>query len=68
MRKQKERMDQIKRVGRKRADQDRTKKAKTEEALRQSDEKYLTTMMSVGDGVIATDTKGRVALGGARHP
>jgi hypothetical protein len=24
--------------------------------------------MSVGDGVIATDTKGRMELGGARHP
>ena len=31
-------------------------------ALRESEERYRTTMMSVGDGVIATDTEGRVEL------
>lgn len=62
MRKQKERTDQIKRVGRKMADGDLSKKARTEEALRQSEERYRTTMMSVGDGVIATDTEGQVEL------
>lgn len=62
MRKQKERMDQIKYVGRKRVEKNLTKKARTEEALRQNEERYRTTMMSVGDGVIATDTKGRLKL------
>ena len=62
MRKLKEWTDQIKRVGRKRVDKNLTKKARTEEALRQSEERYRATMMSVGDGVIATDTKGRVEL------
>ena len=62
MRKQKERMDQIKYVGRKRVEKNLTKKARTEEALRQNEERYRTTMMSVGDGVIATDIKGRVEL------
>jgi PAS domain S-box-containing protein len=62
MRKQKERTDQIKRVGRKMADGDLSKKTRTEEALRQSEERYRTTIMSVGDGVIATDTEGQVEL------
>jgi PAS domain S-box-containing protein len=62
MRKQKERTDQIKPVGRKMADGDLSKKTKTEEALRQSEERYRTMIMSVGDGVIATDTEGQVEL------
>ena len=68
MRKLKEQTDKIKHDGRKRADKDITEKKREEEALHQSEERYRTTMMSVGDGVIATDTEGRVALGGARHP
>jgi len=32
------------------------------ETLRGSEEKYRTTMMSVGDGVVATDTEGRVEM------
>jgi PAS domain S-box-containing protein len=36
--------------------------SKTEIALKESEERYRTTMMSVGDGVIATDTKGRVEM------
>lgn len=36
--------------------------SKTEIALKESEQRYRTTMMSVGDGVIATDTKGRVEM------
>ncbi len=35
---------------------------KADEALRDSEERYRTTMMSVGDGVITTDTEGRLKL------
>jgi PAS domain S-box-containing protein len=35
---------------------------KTEIALNESEQRYRTTMMSVGDGVIATDTEGRVEM------
>ncbi len=36
--------------------------SKTEIALKESEQRYRTTMMSVGDGVIATDTEGRVEM------
>ena len=36
--------------------------SKTEIALIESEQRYRTTMMSVGDGVIATDTEGRVEM------
>ncbi|TSA16760.1 PAS domain S-box protein, partial [bacterium] len=35
---------------------------KADEALRDSEERYRTTMMSVGDGVITTDSEGRLEL------
>jgi PAS domain S-box-containing protein len=35
---------------------------KVEIALNESEQRYRTTMMSVGDGVIATDTEGRVEM------
>jgi PAS domain S-box-containing protein len=41
---------------------DITKRKKVEEELRGNKERYRTTMMSVGDGVIATDTEGRVEM------
>ena len=36
--------------------------SKTEIALKESEQRYRTTLMSVGDGVIATDTEGRVEM------
>ncbi len=36
--------------------------SETEIALKESEQRYRTTMMSVGDGVIATDTEGRVEM------
>jgi PAS domain S-box-containing protein len=36
--------------------------SKTEIALKESEQRYRTAMMSVGDGVIATDTEGRVEM------
>jgi PAS domain S-box-containing protein len=36
--------------------------SKTEIALNESEQRYRTTIMSVGDGVIATDTEGRVEM------
>lgn len=36
--------------------------SKTEIALKESKQRYRITMMSVGDGVIATDTEGRVEM------
>jgi PAS domain S-box-containing protein len=36
--------------------------SKTEIALKESEQRYRTTMMSVGDGVIATDIEGRVEM------
>jgi two-component system cell cycle sensor histidine kinase/response regulator CckA len=36
--------------------------SKTEINLKESEQKYRTTIMSVGDGVIATDTEGRVEM------
>jgi PAS domain S-box-containing protein len=36
--------------------------SKTEIALKESEQRYRTTMMSVGDGVIATDTDGKVEM------
>src|SRR5450759_4865995 len=36
--------------------------SKTEIALKESEQRYRTTMMSVGDGVIATDTEGRIEM------
>jgi PAS domain S-box-containing protein len=36
--------------------------SKIEIALKESEQRYRTTMMSVGDGVIATDTEGRVEM------
>ena len=62
MRKQKERTDKIQRVGRKTVDKDIPEKKSAEETQHQSEERYRITMMSVGDGVIATDTEGRVEL------
>jgi PAS domain S-box-containing protein len=35
---------------------------KDEEALRQSEERWATTLASIGDGVIATDVSGRVSF------
>ena len=35
---------------------------KTEIALRESEQRYRTIMMSVGDGVISTDTEGKVEM------
>ena len=35
---------------------------KYEEALRQSEERWATTLASIGDGVIATDVSGRVSF------
>jgi PAS domain S-box-containing protein len=60
MRKKKDPVDIIKRVVRKIATQDVTGGKRSEKALRQSEERYRATMMSVGDGVIATDTERRV--------
>src|SRR4030042_1349065 len=36
--------------------------SKSEIALKESEQRYRTTMMSVGDGVIATDTEGKVEM------
>ena len=41
---------------------DITERQREREALRASEERYRTTMMSVGDGVIGTDREGRVEL------
>ena len=35
---------------------------KTEEALRESEQRYATTLASIGDAVIATDAKGRITF------
>src|SRR5450759_700636 len=37
-------------------------KSKTEIALKGSEQRYRTIMMSIGDGVIATDYEGRVEM------
>ncbi len=39
-----------------------TERIKAEEALKQSEQRWATTLASVGDGVIATDTEGRVTF------
>jgi PAS domain S-box-containing protein len=41
---------------------DLTKRKHAEEALRQSEQRWATTLASIGDGVIATDVNGRITF------
>lgn len=41
---------------------DITERIRTEEALRESEQRWATTLSSIGDAVIATDTEGRVTF------